>query len=195
MNLRATYDRVLVILLVLAFISGLAFYFNVVFNSDISNTNPLSVIFGWQWFYLFVASVVVLILAIARQSKQLLKASATILISLLIVFVPAQFIFSKGLYITGDGGPAGPDFNCLVWKEFSTNSLTNTYHRGIGLCSLMSIPSFNKFLIDRSQNADQTDNSASYYTMLVINEAVLVGGLILARRSMKKALAGDTGNA
>jgi|GEM_PF-5281802 len=168
----------------LTIVSGLAFYFGIVRNPDVASTNPLSIIFGWQWIYLFLASVIMLIFAIRKHDKRLLKGVIIIFITLFIVFVPAQFIFSNGLYITGDGGPAGPEFNCLVWNRGSTKSYTNIYNRDIGLCSLMSIPSFNKFLIDRNRDADQTDGSISYYAMLAINEALVVSGLIIARRKI-----------
>jgi hypothetical protein len=48
----------------------------------------------------------------------------------------------------------------------------------------MSIPSYNKFLIDRSRDADQLDASATYYIMLGINELIILGGGFLAYRRL-----------
>jgi hypothetical protein len=49
----------------------------------------------------------------------------------------------------------------------------------------MSIPSFNKFYIDPRTGADTTDNSKTYYAMLIMNEAVVLGGLVLAAKKYK----------
>jgi hypothetical protein len=47
-------------------------------------------------------------------------------------------------------------------------------------CRTMSMPSYNKFLIDQSRDADQHDDEWTYYAMLVLNEAILLGGAYLA---------------
>ncbi|MET1033491.1 MAG: hypothetical protein ABWX94_03250 [Candidatus Saccharimonadales bacterium] len=50
----------------------------------------------------------------------------------------------------------------------------------------MSIPSYNKFLVDRRENADQTDSSITYYAMFAVNELVLIGGGWLAYKKLLK---------
>ncbi|MEO6761702.1 MAG: hypothetical protein ABI220_05025, partial [Candidatus Saccharimonadales bacterium] len=114
----------------------------------------------------------------------LLITAGIILVSLVLVLVPARLVESSRIYITGEGGPAGPEFGCLVWDNNYLNLRSGAYEGSLGLCTLMSIPSYNKFLIDRSPNADQLDASTTYYIMLAINEAILVGGSYLAYRKL-----------
>ena len=169
---------------------GFAFYFTVV-NTDSffdalvtslhSTTNIFSILFGWQWVLLTAGAVTLLVQGFRKNDKACRQAALIVLASLAAVLISAQIVYSRSLYITAaEGGPAGPDFNCMVWDEMSI------YASDTPLCTVMSIPSFNKFLIDRSYTADQSDTSASYYTMFLINEAVLLGGIALAARRLPK---------
>lgn len=162
--------------------SGLIFYYAVV-GDERYTTNVWSVLFGWQWLYLGAASAMVLVLAIIKHNWRLMRAALTIIGSLLILLLPAQFIYSNRIYITGDGGPAGPDMSCLVWHK---SLISGAYgHHIYSLCTLMSMPSLNKFIIDWSGDAGQTDDSGTYYVTLVMNELIIIGGLALALRQLR----------
>lgn len=181
-------------LTVLGLLTGFIFYFTVV-NTDSffyalavslnSTTNIFSVLFGWQWIFLAIGAVILLVKSLKKRNKACRQAALIVLASLAIVLVPAQIIYYKVSYITGEGGPSGPDFACLIWDN-SDPYLLDAQEGTLmpSSCTFMSIPSFNKFLIDRSYAADQTDASPSYYTMLLINEAILVGGIVLAARRL-----------
>lgn len=171
---------ILLTFLTAVLISGLLFYHLIVGEES---TNVWSILFGWQWFYLATASIVVLVISIVKKKPQLRGVVVPIIFSLAAVLLSAQYVYSSRLYITSEGGPAGPDMNCLIWDEpfisgaYSNNSFT--------LCTLMSMPSFNKFLIDQRLFADSTDSSATYYAMLFINEVVVIGSFILGFRKAK----------
>lgn len=165
----------------LAIISGIIFYKTVVGNDS---TSIFSVIFGWQWIYLCITALATFFIATFTKKKKLAIASGIILVSLAILLIPARLVESSRLYITGEGGPAGPEFACLVWDNSNINLKSGAYSDSLGLCTLMSIPSYNKFLIDRSRDADQLDASATYYIMLGINELIILGGGFLAYRRL-----------
>jgi hypothetical protein len=166
---------------VLAIISGFIFYKAIVGDDS---TNIFSVIFGWQWIYLSIISIALLVFALIKKSKPLRTAALIIIVSLVTVVIPARIIEASRIYITGDGGPSGPHFACLVWDNSSVNLRSGAYEDNFGLCTLMSIPTFNKFIIDRSRNADQLDSSPTYYLMLVANETIIVGAVYLASKKL-----------
>jgi hypothetical protein len=166
-----------IVVLIAAIVTGTIFYHIVVGNNS---TNIFSVIFGWQWIYLTVICVAVLIVAIIKSKQRLAWAAGIIAASLAIVLIPARLVESSRIYITGDGGPAGPEFACLVWDNSNLNLRSGAYSDSLGLCTVMSIPSYNKFLIDRSRYADQLDATGTYYAMLGLNEIVLLGGGLLS---------------
>jgi carbon starvation protein CstA len=173
------------LLSVAAIITGVIFYQLVV--GKYSGTNILSVMFGWQWLYLAAAGLTMLIVALIKKRRSLAIAALIILASLAAVFVPARIIATTGLYITGDGGPTGPRFHCLVWDrpnigiEYDSPPWNDT-------CTLMSIPSYNKFLIDQRPDADQEDASPTYYAMFFVNEVSIVSGLWLANKRLTRRI-------
>jgi hypothetical protein len=182
MNLTKKYFVITYIaVLIAAIVTGIIFYHTVVGNDS---TNIFSVIFGWQWIYLAVISIAVLVVASIKRNKRLAWAAGIIAASLAIVLIPARFVEFSRIYITGDGGPAGPEFACLVWDNSKINLRSGAYSDSFGLCTVMSIPSYNKFLIDRSRNADQLDATGTYYVMLGLNEMVLLGGGLLAYKKL-----------
>ena len=164
---------------------GLVFYFAEVGKDS---TNVFSVLFGTQWLLLAIISVVLLAVACRRKSKPLLLAGAMLIASLVIVMVPAQIVLARGMYVAWQGEPDGPLFNCLLWNNQSlptgVTPGADTAQNSFGLCTIMSIPSLNKFLIDRSSNAPLSDGSLTYYLMFGFNEAILVGGIALSRRKL-----------
>jgi len=171
------------LLSVAAVVTGVIFYQLVV--GKYSGTNILSVMFGWQWLYLAAAGLLMLIFALVKKRRPLAIAALIVLVSLAAVFVPARIVATTGIYITGDGGPTGPRFSCLVWDrpnigvEYDSAPWNDT-------CTLMSIPSYNKFLIDQRQDADQEDASSTYYAMFLINEVSIISGLWLANRRLTR---------
>lgn len=168
-------------ILLASVISGVVFYKTVVGDDS---TNILSVLFGWQWIYLCISSLIALFVAIFTNRKKLIIASGIMLFSLALVLIPARFVESSRMYITGDGGPAGPEFACLIWDNSSINLRSGAYSDSLGLCTVMSIPSYNKFLIDRSRDADQFDATATYYIMLGANQLIIVSGGWLAYKKL-----------
>lgn len=168
-------------LLLISTLTGVIFYRTVV---GANSTNILSVLFGWQWIYLSITGLIILLIALVTKRKKLVIAAGIMLVTLAIPLVSARIIESNRLYITGEGGPAGPTFACLVWDNSAAILRSGVYSDSLGLCTLMSIPSYNKFLIDRSREADQGDVSASYYLMAGIHQLVIIGGFLLATRSL-----------
>ncbi|HEX8182675.1 MAG TPA: hypothetical protein VF575_03675 [Candidatus Saccharimonadales bacterium] len=174
------------IIFMAAIITGIVFY-NAAIGDD--STNIFSVIFGWQWLYLAIFSFIILLGAALSKRKNSYTIPGVILISLTIVFLPARLVESSHLYVTGGAGPSGPHFACLTWKNSAINLRSGAYGDNLGLCTLMSIPSYNKFLIDRSIDADSTyaTATASYYTMLAINQMIILVGGWFSYRTLSKS--------
>ncbi len=175
------FVTIYIAVLVVAIVTGIIFYNVVVGNGS---TNIFSVIFGWQWIYLAVISIAVLIVAPIKRNRRLAWAGGIMAVSLALVLIPARLVESSGMYITGEGGPAGPEFACLVWNDPNITLHNGSYGNNLGLCTVLSIPSYNKFLIDRSRDADQLDATPTFYMMLAVNEIIILGGGLLARRRL-----------
>jgi hypothetical protein len=171
---------VLILVNALAVVSGVVFYKKFVGEES---TPLLSVIFGWQWLYFAVLSSVALVVAFISKNKRLAGVAATIIVALLVLYIPARIVESSRIYITGDGGPSGPQLACLLWNA-NDSTVSAISQNSFGACTLFSIPSYNKFLIDRSPEADQLESTPTYYAMLLVNEAALLGALYYAHKKV-----------
>lgn len=174
-------------LLAAPLLAAWAFYSEVVARDGL--TNYWSIFFGFQ---VFIVGAITLGVAIwLARNKQLRKHLAPLIIAvatILVVVTPSWVSISTRRYITGEGGPAGPSFNCLLWGRVG---LFSTYDKPWELtCELMSIPSYSKFWIDQDYAADQTDASRTYYLTFAALELALLSGtaasLLLARRPAKE---------
>lgn len=171
----------------LIILSSIVFYYGVVGEQKegfSTPTNPLSIFFGWQWFYLLLVSIILAMCAFKKHNNRLIKAVMIVIISLLLVGVPAFVVWETGYFSKGDR-PDGPEFDCLIWKRnpvphFLPHRLY--YDSQDNLCVLMSIPSLNRFLIDRKADAYHDGPRIYYYSMLLINEVVIIGGVIISRK-------------
>ena len=136
---------------------------------------------------MFITSMSLTIYSLIHRRKNLLKLALMTLAGLVLVFVSARVIYQTNFYITGDGGPAGPRFSCLAWKDAEASG---EYDQTLGLrgvpCTFMSMPSYNKFLIDQRINADQSDSSLTYYVTFLINEATVLAGITYAYRKYRQ---------
>jgi hypothetical protein len=168
-------------------LSSVFFYYGVVGPQKegiTSATNPLSIFFGWQWLYLLLASIILAIRAFRKHNRRLIKAAMIVVVSLLLVGIPAFVVWQTRYFVKGEG-PSGPEFDCLIWdRDPIPKFLPHTlyYDSKDNLCIVMSIPSFNRFLIDRKANAYHDGPRVYYYSMLLINEIVLIGGVTAARK-------------
>jgi hypothetical protein len=181
-GLSSQLHKMILLGLIVAWLVTSQMYYTKVVGSE-SGTNIFSVYFGWQWLCMFVTAIGLIIYSLTHRRKYLLKPALITLAGLMLVFVSARVIYQTRFYITGDGGPAGPEFSCIVWKDAKASG---EYDETLGLrgvpCTFMSMPSYNKFLIDYRVNADQSDNSLTYYVTLLINEATVLAGIIYAYR-------------
>lgn len=165
-------------LFVLPFFAALVFY-HVVVEQQFETTNFWSVFFGWQVLFVGIAALVAGYRLIQKKTIRRFAVPLVIIAaSLALVIIPSWVSRSTRLYLTGEGGPAGPEMNCLMWEKtgvFSTYDATWD-----ASCGLMSIPSFSKFWIDQRREADQTDASSSYYVTFAVDEYILLTGVVAA---------------
>jgi hypothetical protein len=172
-----------IFLFVLPFFAALIFYHTVVGRDGL--TNFWSIFFGWQLLFLGVTTIGICVRLIQRKKlRQYALPLLVLVITILFVVVPSSISSSSRRYITGDGGPAGPMFNCLLWEETGLYSTYDSTWRFA--CDAMSIPSYSKFWIDQRYRADQTDASLTYYITFAADELILLSGLyvsfLLAKR-------------
>lgn len=154
--------------LILPVVIGLIFYD--LFVGRTGSTSVFSIIFGWQWILLAGIVVYLLIKAWRVKSKRVGLAALAIFVGLLATFMPAYISKESGRYITGEGSPAGPKFNCLVWENPPDLDILNLENH---LCTLMSMPSYAKAWIDQNPDHERNDSTGSYYATLWFDEIIL----------------------
>lgn len=131
------------------------------------------VLFGSEVIVLSIVSIIGLIYGVLK-SKHVLKASGILLAALTIIILPAAVIqHTHSYYSAGDGGPSGPEFDCLVWD--------NTYKyftfQFEASCTMMHLPSLNTALINPTETYELEPGVGYFLTLLVMQGMLTFVGI------------------
>ena len=161
---------------------------------EIRYTDLLSTFVGWQWVLLIGYAGYLLVRLLKDKDARTLHLLVASLVVLVGVIAPAAQVRSSRLfYREYIGGPSGPEFTCLIWKNSYVSGEYGGNVLGVNVCTIMSIPAYTRYLDNGSerryelstsefQKYDRSRTEKSFiYAEMLFAVAALYGVVIIGK--------------
>lgn len=141
------YSLALLLWLPLSLILALWWFINIMGPVRFTWLEYLSVVVGWQWILLLAYTGYTFFKAIQRKSDVHAYFTLVCAIVLVAIVTPAAQVRNSQLfYREYDGGPSGPEFECLLWEHSKLSGEYDDSFLSINFCTIMNIPRYAKYL-------------------------------------------------
>lgn len=149
-NFKYIFRHLIAILIIWVSASGLLawnFTVNFIGPEQIRLVDFMSTFVGWQWIFLLVYAGFLTVKFITKRNILDLKLLVVTFVVLLSIIAPAAYVRNTRLHNREyEGGPSGPVFECLIWKNSHMSGEYWGHLWGVNMCTVMNIPAYTKYL-------------------------------------------------